>query len=131
MARISFYIALVGTIVLIFTPYGIFLEILAFIFAILALITKPKKLSWLAAMAFSLMNILLPLYLYSQSQNNNIKTPQWYYMPSAAQYNIEPNYDLKKNNFNFDSLLTPSQDLKDIPLTTTDSVVGLDDAPQD
>ncbi len=131
MARISFFIALIGSVVLIFTPYGILLEILALILAILALITKPKKLSWLAAMAFSLLNILLPLYLFVQSHGNNIKTPQWYYMPSAAQFNIEPNYDLKKNNFNFDSLLTPIKNLKNIPLATTDSVVGLDDAPMD
>ena len=131
IARISILIAFIGGFLFIFTPWAMVVEIIALILALVAMVQKPNSREWIFAFLLSLMYIIFPLYMFLINRNDNFHTPDWYYIPSAASMNVEPNYFLKNNNFNFDSLMLPPNEIKKINLTSSDTTIGPDEAPMD
>ncbi len=131
MARASILIAFIGGFLFIFTPWAMVVEIFALILALAAMVRKPDSREWIFAFLLSLMYIIFPLYIFLVSRNDNFRTPNWYYIPSAANSNVEPNYYLKNNNFNFDSMMVPPKEMNQIKLTSNDTSIGPDEAPMD
>ncbi len=131
MARVSILIAFIGGFLFIFTPWAMIVEIVAFLLALVAMVQKPKSKDWIFALVLSLLYIIFPVYVFIASRNDSFRTPNWYYIPSAAGTNVEPNYYLKNNNFNFDSMMVPPQDIDKVELTSSDTSIGPDLAPMD
>jgi len=119
LSKLAFLLLLTGIILTVFTWVGFIVDFFAFL--LLIYVSRWTKISWVKVIFYSLAMVMVIFPLLMKYHMTKIKFvgPQWQLIPSAQDNYIDPLYQQRIINFNFDSLMTPKP--QDIKLIATDS----------
>ncbi len=127
--KLAFLIFITGIILLFFTWYGLLVELGAF--SLMVYLSRFRRITWWRIFSYSVFFVSIIGFLLFKYHTSKIKflQPDWNLMPSAEKYYFDPLYSQRSMNFNFDSLMMSSDELKKVNLYTTDTQAVPDEAP--
>jgi len=129
LSKLSIILLITGIIVLTYSWYGIFLELMAIVLQIY--LTRYFRIS-LLKIFFSLFFLLIIfIVIFYNLHDNKIEmlTPEWNLKQSASKYYFDPLFHQRSINFNFEPRMLDSTNLDKIKLFTTDTNAIPQEAP--
>ena len=129
LSKLSIILLITGIIVLTYSWYGIFLELMAIVLQIY--LTRYFRIS-LLKIFFSLFFLLIIfIVIFYNLYDNKIEmlTPEWNLKQSAGKYYFDPLFHQRSINFNFEPRMLDSTNLDKIKLFTTDTNAIPQEAP--
>ncbi len=120
---------LLGAILSLFWKWSVVFFIISIILLIISKLLGFRGIRWFNSILVNLIFILFPLLMSKMKKDFKYITPQWRFLPSSEQFYSGPGFLERKNNFNFDSLMLPEEELRNLQISTTDTDVGPGAAP--
>ncbi len=122
LSRLAVLLLITGVGLTFFTWVGIIVELLAFL--LLIYLSRWTKISWFKVVFYSLAVIMLifPLLMKYHISKMKFVGPQWRLIPSAQDNYIDPLYQQRTINFNFDSLMSSNPDNINLIASDSDAV---------